>query len=113
MLARASPPCADDDDRLRFPAAPPSRNGKAEKKESSARHPSQLCPRYAASFSRCSPDHPHSGVRTAENGYATGSGLSRKCQSSARACTHNERIDRMPVFGGKPEISSHTEFFSV
>src|SRR5262245_48067508 len=84
MLAGASPPRTDDDDRLRLPTAPPPHNGKAEKKESAAHRLSQLCPPYAALFSHCSPDRLHNAVHIVENGYATGGGLNRKCQSSAR-----------------------------
>src|ERR1700737_1248500 len=43
ILARASPSRAYDNDRLRLPPAPPSRNSEAEKKESTARRLSQLC----------------------------------------------------------------------
>src|SRR6187455_618318 len=92
MLAGASPPRAHDDDCLRLPAAPPSRNSKAEKKQSPAHHPSQLCPPYGAPFSPCSLGHRRNAVHTAENGYATRGGLSRKCQSSASWSPHAENL---------------------
>src|SRR6187399_794976 len=84
MLAGASPPCVDDDDRLRLPTAPPPGSSQTEKKESAAHRPSQLYPPCVTPFSHCSPDHRRSAVHTAENGYATSGGLNRKCQSSAR-----------------------------
>src|SRR5215831_10417265 len=34
VLAGPAPPCADDDDRLRFPSVSPAQNSKAGKKES-------------------------------------------------------------------------------
>src|SRR5262249_14968469 len=54
ILARPSPTCAYDDDRLRLPPASPARNSKAEKKHSTGRPPSQLCPPYATPSSNSS-----------------------------------------------------------
>src|SRR6266700_3094463 len=103
MLAGPSPPRPDDDDRLRLPPAPPPRNSKAEKKQSVAHRPSQLCPPYVTPFSRCSPDRHHNGVHTAENGYATRGSLNRKCQSSVRPCTDKSgRWDQTPLMSACP-----------
>src|ERR1700682_2946202 len=99
MLAGASPPCVDDDDCLRFPAAPPPGSSQTEKKGSAPHRPSHLCPPYVTPFSLYSPDHRHNGVRTAENGYAKSGGMNRKCQSSARTCTHKTPSDLPPERG--------------
>src|SRR5262249_39768730 len=42
ILARPTPSCAHDDDRVRLPPASPPRNSKAGKKESTGRRPSRL-----------------------------------------------------------------------
>src|SRR3979409_2655034 len=61
ILARPSPPCAHDDDRVRLPPASPPCNCKAGKKDSSR-------------------DHRRSESRIAENGFATSSGGSKSAK---------------------------------
>src|SRR5437660_9937952 len=71
ILARTSPSCAHDDDRLRVPPISPAQNSKAGKKESTGRRLSQPCPPCATPSSNSSLDHRRSDVPTAENGFAT------------------------------------------
>src|SRR3954470_23158102 len=80
VLARPSPSRAHDDDRIRLPPVSPPRNRKAEKKESTAHRPSQLCPPFVTPFSRSWPDQLRSDVHTAENGYATNGGISKSAK---------------------------------
>src|SRR5256886_4346473 len=71
ILARTSPSCAHDDDRLRVPPISPAQNRKAGKKESTGRRLSQPCPPCARPSSKSSLDHCRGDVPTAENGFAT------------------------------------------
>src|SRR6266446_5407847 len=80
ILARPSPSCAHDDDRLRLPPASPPRNSKAGKKESTGRRPSQLCQPCATPSSNSSLDYRRSDARIAENGFAAGSGVSKSAK---------------------------------
>src|SRR5712672_1785237 len=80
MLAGSSPSCAYDDDRLRLPPASSARNSKAEKKESTGRRLSQLCPQYATPSSNSSLDYRHSDARIVENGFATSGGMSKSAK---------------------------------
>ena len=80
ILARPSPSCAHDDDRLRLPPASPARNSKTGKKESTGRRLSQLCPPCVTPSSNSSLDHRRSDVRIAENGFATSSGVSKSAK---------------------------------
>ena len=80
ILARPSSSCAHDDDRLRLPPASPARNSKAEKKESTGRRLSRLCPPCATPSSNSSLDHRRSDARIAENGFATSSGVSKSAK---------------------------------
>ena len=79
-MARPSPSCAHDDDRLRFPAASPSRSNSAEKKESTGRRLSQLCPPYVTPSSSSSLDHHRSDARIVENGFVASSGVSNSAK---------------------------------
>src|ERR1700751_1974407 len=79
-MARPSPSCAYDDDRLRLPPASPARNSKAGKKESVGRRLSQLCPPYAPPSSNSSLDYRRSDARIVENGFATSGGLSESAK---------------------------------
>src|SRR5215470_6623785 len=74
-MARPSPSCAHDDDRLRLPAASPSRSNSAEKKESTDPRLSQLCPPYVTPSSSSSLEYHRSDARIVENGFAAGSGM--------------------------------------
>src|SRR5882672_3168719 len=79
-MARPSPSCAHDDDRLCLsPASPPCRS-KAEKKESAGRHLSRHYPPCATPSSNSSLDHRRSGARIAENGFAASSGVSKSAK---------------------------------
>src|ERR1700758_3528846 len=80
ILARRSPSCAYDYDRLRLPPASPARNSKAGKKESTGRRLSQLCPPYATPSSNSSLDYRRSDARIVENGFATSGGLSKSAK---------------------------------
>src|SRR6266436_190380 len=75
-MARPSPSCAHDDDRLRLPAASPSRSDSAEKKESTGPRLSQLCPPYVTPSSSSSLEHHRSDTRIVENGSAASSAVS-------------------------------------
>src|SRR5262249_12490335 len=69
-MARPSPSCAHDDDRLHFsPASPPSSNS-SEKKESTGPRLSQLCPPCATPSSSSSLDYRRSDAHIVENGFA-------------------------------------------
>src|SRR4029077_14218677 len=80
VLARPSPSCAHDDDRLRLPPASPAGNSKAGKKESTGRRLSQLCPPYATPSSNSSLDYRRSDARIVENGFATSGGVSKSAK---------------------------------
>src|SRR5262245_2208535 len=79
-MARPSPSCAHDDDRLRLPAASPSRSNSAEKKESTDLRLSQLCPPYVTPSSSSSLEYHRSDARIVENGFAAGSGMSNSAK---------------------------------
>src|SRR5215475_12500415 len=79
-MARPSPSCAHDDDRLRLPAASPSRSNSAEKKESTDPRLSQLCPPYVAPSASSSLEYHRSDARIVENGFAAGSGMSNSAK---------------------------------
>src|SRR5438477_13206396 len=79
-MARPSPSCAHDDDRLRLsPASPPSSNS-AEKKESTVPRLSQLCPPCATPSSNSSLDYCRSDARIVEDGFAAISGVSKSAK---------------------------------
>src|SRR4030088_116563 len=80
ILARPSPPCAHDDDRVRLPPASPPCNCKAGKKESTGHRPNQPCQPCATPSSNSSLDHRRSDARIAENGFATSSGGSKSAK---------------------------------
>src|SRR6266446_4213152 len=79
-MARPSPSCAHDDDRLRLPPASPSRSNGAEKKESTVRRLSQLCPPCATPSSNSSLDYRRSDARIVKNGFAASSGVSKSAK---------------------------------
>ena len=80
ILARPSPSCAHDDDRICLPPASPPFNSKAGKRKSTGHRPSQLCQPCATPSSNSSLDHHRSDVRIAENGFATSSGVSKSAK---------------------------------
>src|SRR6516164_6896680 len=79
-MARPSPSCAHDDDRLCLPPASPSRSNSAEKKESTDPRLSQLCPPYVTPSSSSSLEHHRSDARIVENGFAASSGVSKSAK---------------------------------
>src|SRR6516162_1052193 len=80
ILARPSPSCAYDDDRLRLPPASPARNSKAGKKDSTGPRLSQLCPPCATPSSNFSLDYRRSDARIVENGFAASSGVNKSAK---------------------------------
>src|SRR6187551_1281578 len=80
ILARPSPSCAHDDDRICLPPASPPFNSKAGKKESTGHRPSRLYQPCATPSSNSSLDHHRSDVRIAENGFATSSSVSESAK---------------------------------
>src|SRR5436190_5340516 len=79
-MARPSPSCAHDDDRLRLsPASPPSSNS-AGKKESTAPRLSQLYPPCATPSSNSSLDYHRGDARIAENGFAASGSVSKSAK---------------------------------
>src|SRR5207248_4771969 len=80
VLARPSPSCAHDDDRLRLPPASPPRNSRAEKKESTAPRLSQLYPPCATPSSNSSLDYNRGDARIAENGFAASGSVSKSAK---------------------------------
>src|SRR5260370_30870881 len=90
-MARPSPSCAHDDDRLRLPPASPSRSNNAEKKESTVRRLSQLCPPCATPSSNSSLDYRRSDARIVKNGFAASSGVSKSAKVVLAAVAQHER----------------------
>src|SRR5262249_45688163 len=88
ILARPSPTCAHDNDRLRLPSASSPHPSETGKKESTDRHLSQACPPCVTPSSASSCDH-CSDARTVEYGYAA-RGLKKICQSSVNPCCQNQ-----------------------
>ena len=67
ILARTSPPCAHDDDRLRLPPIPSPPTSEAGKKKSTDHRLDQACRPSVTPSSRSSPDRHRSDAHTAEN----------------------------------------------
>src|SRR6187397_2813849 len=80
ILARPSPSCANDDDRICLPPASPPFNSKAGKKESTGHRPSPLYQPCATPSSNSSLNYRRSDARIAENGFATSSGVSESAK---------------------------------
>src|SRR5262249_3267749 len=80
ILARPTPSCADDDDRVRLPPASAPRNTKAGKKESTGHRPSRLCQPGATPSSDSSLDYLRDHARIVENGFATSSGMNKSAK---------------------------------
>src|SRR6266487_446075 len=79
-MARPSPSCAHDNDRLRLPPASPPSSNRAEKKESTGPRLSQLCPPCATPFSNSSLDYRRSDARIVKNGFAANSSVSKSAK---------------------------------
>src|SRR5215831_4707823 len=99
-MARPSPSCAHDDDRLRLPAASPSRSNSAEKKESTDPRLSQLCPPYVTPSSSSSLEYHRSDARIVENGFAAGSGMSNSAKVGLEPATQKRKSERNSRVGG-------------
>src|SRR6516165_7029011 len=80
ILARIASPRTNDDDRLRLPPISPTQNGKAGKKESTARRLNRHCPQHAKPSSNSSPGYRQKDARTAENGFAAKSSVSKSAK---------------------------------
>ena len=80
ILARTASSRTDDDDRLRLPTISPTQNGKAGKKKSTARRLNRHCPQHAKPSSNSSPGYRQKDVRTAENGFAAKSSVSKSAK---------------------------------
>src|SRR5204863_452235 len=115
ILAGPASSCAHDDDRLRFPPASPAQNSTAGKKESTDRRRNPPCQRYVTPSSKQSLAHHRRNARTAENGFATSSGVSKsakvvlgrvdKSNPDANAREQHEgrkALDKFVVAGGDP-----------
>src|SRR5262245_21246758 len=91
ILARPSPTCAHDNDRLRLPSASSPHPSETGKKGSTDPHLSQACPPCVTPSSASSCDHCND-ARTVEYGYAA-RGLKKICQSSARRALFLWEVD--------------------
>src|SRR2546423_15109870 len=80
ILAGPASSCDHDDDRLRFPPAPPAPNSKAGKKESTGRRLNRPCQPCARPSSNSSLGYHRNNARTAENGFATSSAVSKSAK---------------------------------
>src|SRR5262249_27397393 len=100
ILAGPSPPCTYDDDRLRLPSASTPRSSKAGKKESTGHRLNRPCQPCATLSSNSSLGYHRSDARTAENGFATSSGVSQ----SAKVVLGRALINRPCPLSGKPDI---------
>src|SRR6266487_2499497 len=83
ILERPSSSRAHDNDRLRLPPASPSLRSEAGKKESTDHRLNQACQPFATPSSTSSFGR-FSDARTAEDGSASDSSMSKICQSSAK-----------------------------
>src|SRR5512132_2072042 len=101
-MARPSPSCAHDDDRLRLPPASPPSSNSAEKKESTGPRLSQLCPPCATPFSNSSLDYRRSDARIVENGFAASSGVSKSAKVVLVLFERVNQRERLPIPSPSP-----------
>src|SRR5262245_8418519 len=80
ILAGPASSCAHDDDRLCFPPVSSAQSGKAGQKESTGRRLNRLCQPSAKPSSNSSLGHHRNDARTAGNGFATSSGVSKSAK---------------------------------
>src|ERR1700730_573670 len=95
MLARITSTRVNDDDRLRLPPIPPPQSSGTEKKESQDRHHNQACRPSGKRSSTSSHDLHPDNVLTVTCSLQISPSL--KCQSSARARTHDPHFPRLLV----------------
>src|SRR5262249_15265086 len=84
-LEGPSPPCTYDDDRLRLPSASTPRSSKAGKKESTGHRLNRPCQPCATLSSNSSLGYHRSDAPTAENGFATSSGVRKSAKGVLEA----------------------------
>ena len=80
ILARPSPSCAYDDDRLRLSFSIAASQQQGGKKESTGHRRSRLCQPCATPSSNSSLNYRRSDARIAENGFATSRGVSKSAK---------------------------------
>src|SRR2546429_391508 len=80
ILAGPASSCAHDDDRLRFPPASPAQNSTAGKKKTTDRPRNPPCQRYIPPSPKKTPPPHRRKAPTAENGFATSSGVSKSAK---------------------------------
>src|SRR5260370_22762640 len=76
----AEPTATEPVERRAEPPASPSRSNSAEKKESTVRRLSQLCPPCATPSSNSSLDYRRTDARIVKNGFAPSSGVSKSAK---------------------------------
>src|SRR5262249_28759111 len=108
ILARPSPSCAHDDDRLRLPPASPPRSNSAEKKEPTDPRLSQLCPPCATPFSNFSLDYRRSDARIVENGFAASSAVSKSAKVVLGLVIINAQIAAPAFLGHNHRLSKNS-----
>src|SRR6266568_6181816 len=97
ILARPSPSCTHDNDRLRLPSATSPQKSAAGKKESTDRRRNQACQPSVTPSSRSSLDCHRNAARTAKGG-------------SARRCGVNKYAKVVLVCGRRPSDPHHLRF---
>src|SRR6266581_7202692 len=97
ILARPSPSCTHDNDRLRLPSATSPQKSAAGKKESTDRRRNQACQPCVTPSSRSSLDCHRNAARTAKGG-------------SARRCGVNKYAKVVLVCGRRPSDPHHLRF---
>jgi hypothetical protein len=111
-MARPSPSCAHDDDRLRLPPASPPSSNSAEKKEPTGPRLSQLCPPCATPFSNFSLDYRRSDARIVENGFAASSGMSKSAKVVlGRVLINRAAIAECPLLGANRKTFARSELY--
>src|SRR5262245_27881450 len=80
ILAGPASSCAHDDDCVRLPPVSSAQNSAAGKKESTSRRLNRHCPPYAEPSSNSSLGYHRNDARTAKNGFATSSGVSKSAK---------------------------------
>src|SRR5881398_986250 len=79
ILARPTPSCAHDNDRVRLPPASPPRNSKTGKRINGP-PPQPTLPAVRQAILELSLDYRHNDARITENGFATSSGVNKSAK---------------------------------